>query len=197
MRISDPKIVLASSSPRRKALLKSLGVRFSVLPSRFDERQVTAIEPKAYAKKLAMLKAKEVSKRVKKGIIIGADTVVVVGKKILNKPKDVADARRMLKLLGGKTHTVITGVCVINNYDKTREIISVSAKVRFKKLSERTIDWYINTREPLDKAGAYAIQGKGAVLIEGISGDYNSIVGLPLTALSKILIRMGVLLDEE
>jgi septum formation protein len=195
MRISDPKIVLASGSPRRKALLKSLGVNFSVLSSRFDERKVTAIEPKAYVKKLAALKAKEVSKRVKKGIIIGADTVVVIGKKILNKPKDAADARRMLKLLSGKTHTVITGVCVINNYNKTSKIISVSARVRFKRLSEKTINWYISTKEPLDKAGAYAIQGKGAILIEGISGDYNNIVGLPLAALSKILLQMGVPLN--
>ncbi len=192
MHTSNPKIVLASSSPRRKALLKSLGVGFSVLPSKFDERKVKAIEPKAYAKKLATLKASEVSSRVKKGIIIGADTVVVVGKEILNKPKDAKDARRMLKLLSGKTHRVITGMCVINNYDNTIKTVAVSSKVRFKKLGEKTIDWYIDSKEPLDKAGAYAIQGKGAILIEGISGDYNNIVGLPLAVLSKILMQMGV-----
>jgi septum formation protein len=189
---SKPRIILASSSPRRELLLKSLGIKFSVLPNRVDERKVKFAEPKAYVKTLAMLKASDVSSRVKKGIVIGADTVVVIGKEILNKPKDTADARRMLRLLSGRTHRVVTGVCVINNYTNTRKVISVSTKVRFKKLSERTITWYIRTKEPMDKAGAYAIQGKGAILIERIFGDYNGIVGLPLDALSKILNRMGV-----
>ena len=197
MHADNPKIILASGSPRRALLLKTLGIKFSVLPSKFDERKVKVAAPKAYVKKLATLKASEVSSRVKKGIIIGADTVVVVGKEILNKPKDAKDARRMLKLLSGKMHRVITGVCVINKYDNTCKTIAVSSKVRFKKLDERKINWYISTKEPLDKAGAYAIQDKGAVLIEGISGDYNSIVGLPLAALSKILLQMGVPLNGK
>ena len=190
---SNPKIILASASPRRELLLKSLGVRFSVLPNHMNERSVKVTEPKAYAKRLAALKAAKVSSRVKEGIIIGADTVVVIGKEILNKPKGAADARRMLRLLSGKTHRVITGVCVIDKYENTRKTFSVATKVRFKKLSERTISRYISTNEPLDKAGAYAIQGKGAALVESISGDYNNIVGLPLAALAKILMRMGAL----
>ena len=193
MRTNKPRIILASESQRRALLLKSLGIRFSVLPSQINERNVKATEPKAYAKKLATLKARDVSARVKSGIIIGADTLVVAGKSILNKPKDRRDAHRMLKLLSGKTHRVITGVCVINMLENTQKTFSVSTKVRFKRLSERAIKRYMDTGEPMGKAGAYAIQGKGAVLVEKVSGDYDSIVGLPLVKLTKILKEMGVL----
>lgn len=187
------KIVLASGSPRRALLLKRLGIEFSVLPSDINEKNVKAVEPEDYVKDIASLKARSVSKKARKGIIIGADTAVVIGGRILGKPKDERDAFRMLRILSGKTHTVMTGVCVINKYTRDKKSISVSTKVRFRRLSNRMIKWYINTGEPMGKAGSYAIQGKGAVLVERIDGDYCNVVGLPLTALATILERMDAL----
>jgi septum formation protein len=190
---SKPRIILASESPRRSALLKSLGIKFSVMPSNADERSTGAENPGSYVKRVASLKAESVSARVKRGIIIGADTVVVINKKIIGKPKDERDAFVTLKLLSGKTHTVMTGVCVINKYSGKRRVIVVSTKVRFRRLGNRIIRWYLNTGEPMGKAGSYAIQGKGSVLVNSIQGDYNNIVGLPLAALAEVLSEMGVL----
>lgn len=189
----NPKIILASASPRRSSLLKRLGIRFSVLPSNVDERSVSITDPISYVKRVASLKAESVSARVRHGVIIGADTAVVINKRMIGKPKDERDAFRTLRLLSGKTHTVITGVCVIDKYSGKRRVIAASTRVRFRKLSGRIIKWYISTGDPMGKAGSYAIQGKGAVLVDSIHGDYNNIVGLPLAALARILIGMGVM----
>jgi septum formation protein len=192
MNASKPRIILASESPRRAALLKSLGIKFSVMPSNVDERSIIGEDPGSYVKRVASLKADSVSARVSKGIIIGADTTVVINRRIIGKPRDERDAFKTLKLLSGKTHTVMTGVCVIDKYSGKRKVIVVSTKVRFRRLSGRIIKWYIGTGEPMGKAGSYAIQSKGALLVDSIRGDYNNIVGLPLSLLAKILSGMGV-----
>ena len=151
--------------------------------------------PIYYAKKLARLKAKAVSKQVNEGIVIGADTVVCLGDRILGKPKDAADASDMLRLLDGKVHTVITSICVINKHSGATVTKAVRTKVKFRKLDDRLISWYVGTGEPLDKAGSYGIQGKGAVLVEWIRGDYSNVVGLPLSTLSATLDALGAFAD--
>jgi septum formation protein len=186
-----PRIILASGSPRRSALLRQMGLEFEVIPSDVSEENVPVARPVSYAKRLAKLKARAVSKLVSEGIIIGADTVVCLGDRIFGKPKDAAEAIGTLKLLGGKEHEVITGICVINKYSKTTVTKAVTTKVKFRELDDKLIEWYVRTGEPMDKAGCYGIQGKGAVLVERIKGDYSNVVGLPIATLSEILEGMG------
>jgi septum formation protein len=144
-------------------------------------------------KKLAKLKAKAIAKQVDDGIIIGADTMVYIDGLIIGKPKDKQNAAQTLRLLDGKWHTVVSGICVINKYTKKTVAKAVSTKVKFRKLDEKIINWYVNTEEPLGKAGSYAIQGKGAILVESIKGDYYNIVGLPIVTLASILEEMDAL----
>lgn len=190
------RIVLASLSPRRKELLSLLGIPFEVLPSNADEDPGDAVEsPEQHARIVARKKATEVAKKVDDALVIGADTVVVVNGLILGKPKDSEDAARMLKLLSGKVHKVFTGVVVLDVrggtvVDSCEEC--VETQVRMRELSEGMIEAYVRTGEPLDKAGAYAIQGYGSVLIEGIVGDYFNVVGLPVQRLSVMLERFGI-----
>jgi septum formation protein len=186
-----PRIILASGSPRRSALLRQMGLEFEVVPSDVAEENVPVARPASYAKRLARLKAREVSKQVSEGIIIGADTVVCLGDRIFGKPKDTDDATNTLRLLGGKVHRVITGICVMNKYSKTAVTKAVTTKVKFRELEDKLIDWYVHTGEPMDKSGCYGIQGKGAVLVEWIKGDYSNVVGLPIATLSEILEGMG------
>lgn len=178
-------------------MLKQIGLEFEAIPSGVAEEDMPKARPASYVRKLAKLKARAVSKRVAEGIIIGADTVVCLGDKIFGKPSDAWDAINTLKLLDDKVHRVITGLCVINKYSKTTVTKSVTTKVKFRKLDDRLIERYVRTGEPLDKAGSYAIQGKGAILIEWIKGDYSNVVGLPLATLSGILEKMGVLVGSE
>lgn len=189
------KIILASKSPRRKELLESIGVDFEIIPSNFEEN----IEGKSFSKKLieelAHQKAKEVSERIDEGLIIGADTVVILGRKILGKPKNKQDAKQMLESLSGRTHKVITGVAVIDKYENKTLINSTITKVTFKKLSTREIETYIETEEPMDKAGSYGIQNAiGSLFVEKVDGCYNNVVGLPLNLLSKMLKSFSVYL---
>ncbi len=187
------KIILASTSPQRFNLMNQLGIKFEALPSNFDEDSVKKISPKLYVKKLAKFKAQVVSNKVNEGIIIGVDTIIAFGEEIIGKPKNEIDAKNTLHKLSGKTHEAISGICVINKYSKKTVIKAVVTKVKFRKLSKKIINEYIASKEPFNKAGSYAIQGKGAILIEEIQGDYNNIVGLPLTTLAKILEGMKVM----
>ena len=187
------KLVLASESPRRTGLLRQIGLVFDMVPSGVDEQEVQCANPKSYVKKLAKLKSRAVAKKMDEGIIIGADTVVCVGKKIFGKPKDKEDAVRMLKELDGKVHEVISGLCIINKYSGEVVTKAVTTKVKFRTLNDELINWYVGTGEPLDKAGGYGIQGKGAILVEWIKGDYFNVVGLPLATLSMVLEKMGAL----
>ncbi len=185
------KIILASQSPRRVVLLKQIGLEFEQIPSEIDEEKVPKTRPVSYVKKLAGLKAEAVAKRVDEGIIIGADTIVCIDGKIFGKPRDAKDAIEMLRILDGRVHKVISGICVIDTYSNTTVTKAVTTRVKFRKLDDRLIRWYIGTGEPLDKAGGYGIQGKGAALIEWIRGDYSNVVGLPIMALAMILEGMG------
>ncbi len=177
------KVILASNSPRRKELLKSAGVDFTVVPSSFLEPKNTGLSPKEYAEFLAYNKALDVFNE-RGGVVLGADTIVVLNGEILGKPKDEKDAERMLKSLSGKLHYVITGYSIITK-DKVYKGHDIT-KVTFKKLSNQLICEYIKTGSPLDKAGAYGIQDK-VLLVDKVEGDYDNVVGLPTYKILKIL----------
>jgi len=182
------KIILASKSPRRKKLLKKILKSFRVVSSGVDESSIKTTSPLSFAKKAAILKAKAVAKEYKDAIVIGADTIVVLGKKILGKPRSKADAIAMLQSLSGKTHKVITGVAVVFG-EKTVSEVEVT-KIKMKKVSKKTILEYVNTGRPMDKAGAYGIQEIEAAFVEQVLGNYDNVVGLPIYRLQKILKAM-------
>lgn len=183
------EIILASASPRRKELLKNMGLDFSVRVSDADESSVSKdVPPYIYVQELAFIKAAAVAKSAPKdSIVIGADTIVVNDGEILGKPKDEDDAFDILSSLSGKTHQVYTGYCVMRVSDAYTVCERVCTDVTFKKLTGEKIRRYIETGEPMDKAGAYGIQGYGAMLIEKINGDYFNVVGLPVNALGETL----------
>lgn len=180
-------IILASNSPRRKELLSMLGYEFKVMPANCDEN-IKIKNPKNLVKKLSFLKASCI-KTENEDIVIGSDTVVAVRNKILGKPKDTEDASNMLKYLSGKSHTVYTGVTIIKN--DTCITKCISSKVKFRKITDQEILDYIKTNEPMDKAGAYAIQGKGSAFVKSIKGDYFSIVGFPCSFIDETLKKLG------
>ena len=170
-------IILASKSPRRRYLLEQAGLRFSVVPSRFDESKILSSEPSNLVKKLAEAKALDVALNYSKHWVIGADTIVFIDKAILGKPRSDDDARDMLRQLSGRTHQVFTGYCVCCQARNRHFSEVIKTNVQFKKLTAEEINWYIHTREPFDKAGAYAIQGLGTFLVKSISGSYTNVVG--------------------
>ena len=176
-------IILASKSPRRQELLKYITEDFTVKTAEVDEALPDGISPKEAVLYLSKIKA--VPFENENGIIIGADTVVAIDGVILGKPDGKSDAKAMLRLLSGKTHSVFTGVTVIKN--KEYHSFAVETKVTFFELSDSEIEAYVNTLEPLDKAGAYGIQGYGSLLVEKIDGDYFNVVGLPVSKLNRLL----------
>lgn len=178
------KLILASASPRRREILKNAGYEFEVITADADETLPPDIAPEKAVKYLAELKNSAVAQN-NDGIIISADTVVAVEGKILGKPSDEKDAENMLKMLSGRTHSVFTGVCISLGNKKT--VFCEKTDVTFFDLSEKEILDYIKTGEPMDKAGAYGIQGRGALLVEKINGDYFNVVGLPIARLSRAL----------
>ncbi len=198
------KFILASKSPRRKEILKGLGLKFEILTADTDE-SCEKTDPKEFASELALRKGLAVFEEIKNEIsddtiIIAADTVVAAEGEILGKPKDKADAKRMIKLLSGKRHSVISGIALISKDIKVAD--SESTAVIFDKVNECDINVYVNTNEPYDKAGAYAIQGFASMWITGIEGDYFNVVGLPVKKLHDMLfkhfeINMATLIDPE
>jgi septum formation protein len=186
-------IVLASSSPRRRELLSQAGIPFIVMPGGVDEDKAELTgTPGQKAEQLAYLKALDVAKNVEKGLVLGADTIVVCENKIFGKPADEADARRMLESLSGREHLVITGIALINTGNGVVKKACETTKVRFSKLTDHEIQAYINTGEPYGKAGAYAVQGRGALLVESLSGCYSNVVGLPLQKVAAMLKELGI-----
>ena len=183
--------ILASASPRRRELMNITGLDFEVVVSDADESVVPKDLPiKLYVQELALLKASATAKQVlknKKAHIIAADTVVTLDGKILGKPKDEADAVNMLAALSGRTHEVYTGICVMSMSDAKSVCKAVCTSVTFKELTDDKIKKYVKTKEPMDKAGAYGIQGKGSLLIDKIEGDYFNVVGLPVASLAELL----------
>jgi septum formation protein len=185
------RVILASNSPRRKELLSQVGVSFEVIPYGFEE-QLIELAPEKLVEHFAYMKAKDVAEAVSgEALVIGSDTIVCLDE-IMGKPKDREDAFNMLKKLSGKQHHVLSGLCIINTVSGESQIEHESTKVRMKELSDAEITAYINTGEPIDKAGAYAIQGMGSLFVEGIEGDYFNVVGLPLFRLGKMMERFGL-----
>ncbi len=187
------KIVLASNSPRREYLLKLIGLDFIVSPSNIEEDEGEVIKsPKELVLKNALSKARYVSQYFSSAVIISADTIVFLDGKILGKPKDKKSAIEMLSKLRGKTHQVFTGIVVWETPENRYYTRVVRSLVKMRDYSMEEIINYVETGEPMDKSGAYGIQGKGAVLIEKIEGDYYNIVGLPLAPLYLLLRKLGV-----
>jgi septum formation protein len=189
------KFILASQSPRRAELLKQFGIDFEAMPSNSDEDSVPKSNPLSYVKKVAKLKARTIAKQVSEGVIIAVDTEVCMGKKIFGKPKDDADAASTLAELSGKVHDSISGICVIDKSTGKTLVKAVKTKVKFRELDGNMINWYVATGEPKGKTGSYAIQGKGALLVEWIRGDFYNINGLPLYTLGRMFEEMGIRRD--
>jgi septum formation protein len=188
-----PHVILASGSPRRKELLELTGLAFAVEPPDVDESVLPNETPREHVERLAVIKALKVAGAHPDDVTLGCDTVVMVnGGTILGKPKDAADARRMLEKLSGREHSVISGVAALWPVKNIKRVVVIETKVRFKPLEKGEIDWYLATGEPMDKAGAYALQGKGAIFVEGIVGSHTNVVGLPLMETVLLLRSFGV-----
>jgi septum formation protein len=189
------RLVLASQSPRRRELLASVGIPVDVRPADTDESVRVGEGADEYVRRLAREKARAVACSECE-LVLAADTAVVLGNEILGKPRDEDDARRMLRALSGRTHVVATGVHGLaagaTGSAPREETIAVSSAVRFVTLSEERIAWYVATGEPLDKAGAYAVQGAGGSLVRGIAGSVSNVVGLPLAETLALLGRLGL-----
>ncbi|HEV2017800.1 MAG TPA: Maf family protein [Gemmatimonadaceae bacterium] len=183
-------MVLASASPRRRQLLNLIGIAHEVRPANIDETMRPRENPRRHAERLAREKASAIAKRDPDLITIGADTVVVVNREVLGKPRDAEDAARMLALLSGREHVVTTAVAVSRG-KKLRSAVE-EVHVRFRRLRDDEIEAYIATGEPMDKAGAYGIQGYGATIVERIEGDYFAVMGLPIVRLVGLLRDVGV-----
>lgn len=191
--VTNVELILASQSPRRKYLLEQAGLRFTVIPSPFDESAVAPADPDPYVRCLAEGKAAAVAARYPDAWVLGADTIVATENHLLGKPTSPETARRMLERLSGKTHQVYTGFCICRHRNNVKFIDAVRTDVTFKELAENEIEWYIRTGEPFDKAGAYAIQGMGTFLVRRIRGSYSNVVGLPVCEVIEILIRESIM----
>lgn len=188
------KIILASGSPRRREILDQVGIKYEVKPSNKEEK-ITSTDPAEVVKELSLMKASDVaSGEADDCVIIGADTVVSSDNKILGKPKDEEDAVRMIANLCGRAHSVFTGVSIIKKENGVSQIQNffVETKVKVAHMSDKEIRAYVATKEPMDKAGAYAIQGKFAPYIEGLEGDYYNVVGFPIASICKHLKEMNI-----
>jgi len=191
MPATEPTIILASASPRRSELLRQIGVEFELEPSQVEERPHPDEAPPDYITRIARAKVIAVARQRETGLIIGADTIVVLDGRLIGKPQDPADAQNMLKQLSGRWHAVMTGVALydvetrheVADYDKTL--------VKFAQLTDREIEWYVGTGEPLDKAGAYGIQGLGGLFVDEIAGNYYNVVGLPIPLIYRLARRLG------
>jgi septum formation protein len=188
-------LVLASASPRRRELLRAAGITFEVQATDIPEVPLDGEEPRAFAERLAREKAVAVAVQRSGDWVLGADTIVVVDGEILGKPRDAEDAAHMLRMLSGRAHEVITAVCLVSPQkergDGRRDLRSETTRVTFAVLSEEDIAFYVSTGEPMDKAGAYGIQGIAARWIPRIEGDYSNVVGLPVALVWRMLREGG------
>jgi len=191
--VSQLSVVLASASPRRRDLLDLVGIRHTVKPADTDESLHLGELPEAYAERLARAKAETLAEDSAGALVIGADTIVVIDDVVLGKPTDVGDAERMLAMLSGRSHTVMTAVAV-NYSGRTVSAVEI-VDVTFRRLDEDEIRQYVATGEPMDKAGAYGIQGFGATIVRRIDGDYFAVMGLSLVKLVGLMAELGVSYD--
>ena len=190
---ANHRIILASASPRRRELLEAIGVNFVVEPSDVDEILDPNESPEHEVKRLAREKAEDVASRRPGSWVLGADTIVVIGGRILGKPSDRADAEWMLSTLSGRTHTVFTGYTILNlSHPESTVVGFAQSEVFIRQLSPQEIRGYLDTGEPMDKAGAYAIQGVGAAIVERVYGSYTNVVGLPLCEVARDLKKLGI-----
>ncbi|HZM85913.1 MAG TPA: Maf family protein [Blastocatellia bacterium] len=191
MSAREPRIVLASASPRRAELLRQIGVDFELAPSQAEERPHPDEAPADYITRIARAKVIAVARGRERGLVIGADTVVVLDGRLIGKPENEADARKLLRQLSGRWHAVLTGVAL---YDcETRHEVADYEKtlVKFAAVTEAEIEWYVRTGEPMDKAGAYGIQGLGALFVDEVAGNYYNVVGLPIPLVYRLARRLG------
>lgn len=186
------KIILASASPRRKEILAKTGLRFSVDASNYEEDMGLPMAPHALARFLSAEKARAIARKHRNALVVAADTFIVFKGKLLGKPHTGDEALKMLRMLGGTAHSVITGFTILDTGSGRKVSDSVETKVYFKRMTLKEIEAYVRSGEPLDKAGAYAIQGLGAVIVKKIEGDYFNVMGLPLNALVESLKKFGV-----
>jgi septum formation protein len=185
------RLVLASASPRRAEILRAVGWEFEAAPVGIEEVRKEGEGAEEYVERLAREKAEAAAERLEAGLVLGADTVVVVQGEVLEKPRDEDDARRMLRALSGRWHEVLTGVALVRAVENRPSIIAHErTKVLFGEMSEEEIGWYLATGEPMDKAGAYAVQGRAALFIRAIRGDYWNVVGLPVQLVYRLARRM-------
>ena len=182
-----PKIILASGSPRRAEILKTVNWPFEIVRPDIDETRQENEAAVTYVERLARTKAETIAEQITTSLIVAADTTVVIDEQILEKPSDQDDARRMLTELSGRWHQVITGVALIDGAISASRVAHEVTEVKFAEMSQDEIDWYASSGEPMDKAGAYAIQGLGARFIEGIRGDFFNVMGLPLRLLYEMV----------
>jgi septum formation protein len=187
------RLILASKSPRRYELLKQVGLEFDVIPSRIEEDFVKGESPRRHVLRLAEAKALDVGNRHPDRWVVAADTIVYVDHSILGKPKSREEARKMLRRLSGKEHRVLTGFSVHHLGRAKGDREAVQTVVKVKKLTQAEMEWYIETGEPFDKAGGYAVQGMGSFMIESIKGSYANVVGLPICELIQMLSRLGAI----
>ena len=187
------KIILASKSSRRKHLLSRILNNFKVIDSKLDESKVKIDKPSKYCKKLAQLKARKIAQNHTNDIIIGADTIVYLKKKILGKPKDYNEAFNMLKKLSGQTHTVYTGVSILSINQNLNINFSEKTNVTFYEISDNQIDWYITNNNPYDKAGSYGIQDGSQLFVKSINGNYENVIGLPISKIYRYFIELKVI----
>jgi septum formation protein len=191
------RLILASASPRRAELLRAAGIEVDVRPADVDESVHPDETPEPYVSRVALAKARAISELVPGQFVLGADTVVVVDDRILGKPTDSADARQMLRMLSGRRHVVITAVVLIRGAGLAGEILDSRIErttVEFAALSSEEIDWYAATSEPMDKAGAYAVQGLASRFVTRIEGSYSNVVGLPVSLVYGMCMKAGLLL---
>jgi len=191
--INTENIILASKSPRRKDLLEQLGLKIKIVPSNIDEAVISIKNPEKHVKALALLKAENIAVFYPNDWILGADTIVVVDNQILGKPNSKTDAIAMLNKLNNCEHSVFTGFSIVHQEKNSIITQSVETKVFFKYLSQREIQWYVNTGEPFDKAGSYAIQGIGAFLVKQILGSYSNVIGLPVCEVIETLMNLNII----
>ncbi len=191
MAAHDAVLILASASPRRRELLRTLCPDFRVVPSDLEET-LAAGSPRDAATSLALDKARAVAARIGEGVVLGADTIVVIDGQALGKPAGPDEARAMLRRLRGRGHEVITGIAVVDARTGRSEATAVVSRVRMTEYGEAEIEAYLATEEPLDKAGAYAIQGRGGALVAGLEGSFSNVVGLPLEETARVLAAFGV-----
>jgi MAF protein len=183
-------LILASASPRRQELLRFVGLKFKTIPAHVDEDYIEGESPQQHVRRLAQEKAQLIARKYPRAWVLGADTIVVIDGLILGKPKNKTQAKEMLKKLSGREHKVFTGFTIAHVASKIKQTKVIQSAVKFKTISAAELEWYIACDEPYDKAGGYAVQGRGAYFIQSIRGSYTNVIGLPLCEVLETLKKL-------